>query len=113
MDLGDDDWDLSAEDLDSLERNALQQFSQCRNPLPSPSPSPSPSLSKTKQVQPNTEARSFVSTPTKPLNKVNPFPKFEPWFISCLELLIFMAIQRSLYEMYMSLVVWYGQSRRY
>jgi len=30
-----DDWDLSAEDLDSLERDAFQKIAQLRNPTPS------------------------------------------------------------------------------
>ncbi|KAL2978097.1 hypothetical protein AAZX31_13G100600 [Glycine max] len=32
-----DDWDLSAEDLDSLERDAFQKIAQLRNPTPPPS----------------------------------------------------------------------------
>ncbi|XP_047170141.1 uncharacterized protein LOC124838557 isoform X2 [Vigna umbellata] len=33
-----EDWDLSAEDLDSLERDAFQKIAQLRNPPPPPSP---------------------------------------------------------------------------
>ena len=33
-----EDWDLSAEDLDSLERDAFQKIAQLRNPPPQSSP---------------------------------------------------------------------------
>ncbi|KAK7264802.1 hypothetical protein RJT34_32413 [Clitoria ternatea] len=39
-----EDWDLSAEDLDSLERDAFQKIAQLRNtPNPNPNPNPPPS----------------------------------------------------------------------
>lgn len=70
MELEDDDWDLSAEDLDSLERNAIHQLSQYRSdPFPaSPSPSASSSLSnfaqnRQKRPLPDSVINSSVLAP--------------------------------------------------
>ncbi|PKI43064.1 hypothetical protein CRG98_036543, partial [Punica granatum] len=61
MALEDDDWDLSAEDLDFIERNALHQLSQARsNPSP-PSPSPSPSSSLPNSGQ-NPQKRALLDS---------------------------------------------------
>lgn len=56
-----EDWDLSAEDLDSLERDALQKIAQLRNPPP-------PSSSFAPQLQ-NSSTNQF---PPKPLHDSRP-----------------------------------------
>ncbi|KAK4766691.1 hypothetical protein SAY87_008333 [Trapa incisa] len=53
MALEDDDWDLTEEDLDSLERNAIQHLSQSRSSTFPPSPSSSlPNFAEESQKRP-------------------------------------------------------------
>jgi len=76
-----EDWDLSAEDLDSLERDAFQKIAQLRNPPPPSSP---------QHQRHNSATNSF---PPKPLPNLRPqtvkllsfsLPLlFVPWALLC------------------------------
>lgn len=73
MDLDDDEWELSAEELDSLERDAFQKIAQLQRHNPNSSSSSSSSASvncsyynnnKPPQQQQELHQRSLPSKPT-------------------------------------------------
>ena len=57
-----DDWDLSAEDLDSLERDAFQKIAQLRNPTPSSPHQRHHSATATTNPSPRSDSQEYMIT---------------------------------------------------